>query len=141
MTQQEDRPFIPPAPRPSCEIWQASYQLNRRDFLDAVEVAAQKVRHPIEGLHWEYEGFRGRRLYVCQPADPSRYLPYVAFEFGLNVTESRVTIYTVTSCTEEIKFFRQLTSALDEIRHVYGARLTPCSYVGMRPPIYSQEWA
>lgn len=138
---EQEIPFRPPLPRPATEIWQAAYRLSRRDFLEAVEYVMPFVAHPIEGLHWEYEGFRRGSLFVWQPNDDTRGLPPVYIEFGMRIDDDLITIYANTASETELQLFRRLTTELDGIEYVAKARVTPCTYVGQRPPIHSPQWA
>lgn len=119
--------FKPPLARGRSETWYATYRLSRNDFLAAVECAAARVPHPVPGLRWEYEGFRGNRLYIWQPGNPERGCIPSHIEFGLHVYADQVTIHAQTENEVELLLFRGLTTELDNIDHVLQARLTPCT--------------
>lgn len=140
-TKEGEQPFIPPLPRPVKEIWHASYRLSRWDFVAAVEHVTPYITHPIEGMRWEYEGFRRNRLFLWQPGDVQRELPPIYVEFGMRIEDDLITIYANTDNDVELQLFRRLTTELDEVTYVAEARVTPCTRVGHQPPLYSPQWA
>lgn len=134
---ETEKPFKPPLPRPEKEIWQASYQLNQSELLEAVELAIQRVAPPTLNLPWQYDGYRSNRIYFFHRCYG---FPNATAELGMKLEGNQITIYANTASELELQLFRRLTTELDSLEQVASKRLTPCTFVGMADPQISYLW-
>ena len=124
--------FQPPIPRPKPQLWHAVYELPRKTFLDAVEQVVAQLPPPRQGLHWEYEGFNRRHLFLLPVADSDDSSEYFqSVELGLDVGGGKIHVYVESVDNSKIQLFKDLLTKLNSLDYIAQACVTPCSMLDL----------